>query len=179
MASHPSTHFGEGRDLTRQTSIVEESAIDHDVPLGFATYWRSLRQNGRIPLKRDFDPILGAPAIVPFIVLYDVLNGGSDLRLRRMGEEVIDHYGRNLTGKTVSEYTGQTATTLLDLYQEPIRRKDIVFYRGSYARVERGFVAYQAAFAPLSSSDNKCDFLVGAVGYCPYEDATEDLLARP
>ncbi len=179
MASHPSMHFGEGRDVARQTFIVDESAIDHEVPLGFAAYWRSLRHQGEVPLKRDFDPILGAPAIVPFIVLYDVVEDGADLRLRRMGEEVIDHYGRNLTGKTVREYTGQIAPTMLELYQEPIRRKEIVFYRGSYARVDRGFVAYQAAFAPLSSGVNKCDFLVGVVGYCAFEQAPDDLFYRP
>ena len=151
--------------IRRSINLIEEDAVGNDIPLAFAAYWRSIRQGVALPHKNDFDPIISARAIVPFIVLYDVVDGGRDFRVRRMGEEVIDRYGGNLTGKTVRDYVGADSDRLVELYNEPLRRKDVIFYRGSYARIDRGFVTYEAAFAPLTSSDGNCDFLVGVIGY--------------
>ena len=149
----------------RSINVIDESAVGNEVVLAFAAYWRSLREDSDLPHKIDFDPIMGARAIVPFIVLYDVVDDGQDFKVRRMGEEVIDRYGGNLTGKTVRDYVEAGSDRLVDLYGEALRRKDVVFYRGSYARIDRGFVTYEAAFAPLISSDGSCDFLVGVIGY--------------
>ena len=153
----------EGR--RRSINIIGEDAVGNDIPLAFAAYWRSIRQGAGLPHKNDFDPIISARSIVPYIVLYDVVADGQDFKVRRMGEEVIDRYGGNLTGKNVSDYVATDSERLVNLYSEPLRRKDVVFYRGSYARIDRGFVTYEAAFAPLTSSDGSCDFLVGVIGY--------------
>ncbi|MEQ9641616.1 MAG: PAS domain-containing protein [Alphaproteobacteria bacterium] len=79
-------------------------------------WWQALPRSGRWPDwaaidKRDLKPWMG------WIVLYDVIDGGSDHRYRLVGSHIAERSGLDLTGKLVSEasYTTRHDQFLIQL----------------------------------------------------------------
>jgi hypothetical protein len=66
-------------------------------------YWESKRAGRQMPARRDFDPVLEIPKLVPWVVLVDVLRDPLDFRFRLIGSGVVDRSRRNNTGKLFSE----------------------------------------------------------------------------
>ena len=157
--------LGGSRRQTRAAHQVPESQVEHPLVLKFADYWRDLRGERGLPLKSAFDPVIDQPRIVSNVLIYDVLNQGRDFRVRLIGNEVVSHFGRNIAGMKVSDYTPMNPDLLIDLYSIPLQRCELTFYQGSYEREGRGFVVYDAAFAPLAAADGSVDFLAGVVAY--------------
>jgi hypothetical protein len=67
------------------------------------TYWESKRAGRKMPARRDLDPILEIPKLVPWVVLVDVLRDPMDFRFRLIGSGVVDRSCRNNTGRLFSE----------------------------------------------------------------------------
>lgn len=149
----------------RAAHQVPESHVSHPLVRKFADYWRSLRGEQGVPFKSAFDPVIDAPRIVSNVLIYDVLDGGRDFRVRLIGDEVVSHFGRNIAGLKVSDYTPINPNLLIDLYSIPLQQGELAFYQGSYEREGRGFVIYDAAFGPLLSPSGSIDFLAGVVAY--------------
>jgi hypothetical protein len=66
-------------------------------------YWRAKASSREVPRRRDIDPVLEIPAVVPHVGLLDVLEGGRDFRFRVAGGEMRDMFGRELRGARLSE----------------------------------------------------------------------------
>ncbi|MEQ8966831.1 MAG: PAS domain-containing protein [Azospirillaceae bacterium] len=153
------------RMVSRRNEIVAEDGIDHPVPLAFAEYWRSLKTGDDVPLWKDFDPIIGIPRLASNLMVYQLVDGGKDFLTKVLGQEVVDRYGRNVRGMTVSQYMHSEAEFMLERYREPVRRRDILFFSGSYARENREFIQYQCSLAPLAANDGTIGWVAGAIGY--------------
>lgn len=70
-------------------------------------YWGRLRKGGRLPGRRDLDP--GAfKRLLPAISLIDVA-GPADFRVRLAGTSLYDVYGREITGRRLTEIYGPAA----------------------------------------------------------------------
>jgi hypothetical protein len=65
-------------------------------------YWASLRDGAQLPGRRHLDPG-GIKRLLPTISLIDVLQGGSDYRVRLAGTGLYGVYGREITGKRLGE----------------------------------------------------------------------------
>lgn len=69
-------------------------------------YWASLRGSGRLPGRRDIDPGKFKRHL-PTISLIDVIPEPLDFRMRLAGTALYGVYGREITGRMVSEvYAG-------------------------------------------------------------------------
>lgn len=66
-------------------------------------YWRSKASARAAPRRRDIDPVLEIPAVVPHVGLAEVLDGGRDVRFRVAGGELRDMFGRELRGARLGE----------------------------------------------------------------------------
>jgi hypothetical protein len=66
-------------------------------------YWESKRAGRKMPARRDLDPVLEIPKLVPWVVLVDVLRDPLDFRFRLIGSGVVDRSRRNNTGRLFSE----------------------------------------------------------------------------
>jgi len=66
-------------------------------------YWEGKRAGRRMPARRDLDPVLEVPHLLPWIILADVLRDPLDFRYRLIGSGVVDRSRRNYTGKRFSE----------------------------------------------------------------------------
>lgn len=65
-------------------------------------YWASLRQGGRLPARRDIEPG-GFKRLLPTVSLIDVDRDPLDFRLRLAGTGLYGVYGREITGRRLSE----------------------------------------------------------------------------
>lgn len=74
------------------------------------SYWASRRSGGRIPARADIEPG-GFKRLLPAVSLIDVdLDGGRrDYRLRLAGTGLYSVYGREITGRTLTEVYNVTA----------------------------------------------------------------------
>src|SRR3954451_11821440 len=66
-------------------------------------YWEGKRAGRRMPARRDLDPVLEIPHLLPWIILADVLRAPLDFRYRLIGAGGVDRARQNYTGKLFSE----------------------------------------------------------------------------
>jgi len=72
-------------------------------------YWASLRQGGRIPGRADIRPE-DFKRLLPTVSLIDVVDGPRrDYRLRLAGTGLYSVYGREITGRALSDVYGAKA----------------------------------------------------------------------
>jgi hypothetical protein len=65
-------------------------------------YWAQLRQGAKLPGRRDIHPA-GFKRHLPTISLVDVLPDPLDFRIRLAGTDLYGVYGREITGRMLSE----------------------------------------------------------------------------
>ena len=65
-------------------------------------YWASLRQGARLPGRRHLDPA-GIKRLLPTVSLIDVGGAPDDYRMRLAGTGLYGVYGREITGKRLSD----------------------------------------------------------------------------
>ena len=75
----------------------------NEILRGAREYWDSKLGARLMPARRDFDPILEVPKLLPWIVLTDVLRDPLDFRYRLIGTEVVLRSRSNYTGKRFTE----------------------------------------------------------------------------
>jgi hypothetical protein len=69
------------------------------------TYWEGKLEGRRMPARRDIDPVLEIPGLLPWIILVDVLRDPLDFRYRVIGTGVVERTRRDYTGACLSELT--------------------------------------------------------------------------
>lgn len=95
-------------------------------------YWMRLREtkdrDGQdLPSHIDFDP-LAISVTLPYVMLLDVIDGGADFRYRVYGREIAERFGRDLTGKLLSETSVQphVAAFFVSVYRAAIARREAI-----------------------------------------------------
>jgi len=72
-------------------------------------YWASLRRGPRLPARRDLDPA-GIKRLLPTVSLIDVISREPlDYRIRLAGTALYGVYGREITGRSLSEVYASSA----------------------------------------------------------------------
>jgi len=71
-------------------------------------YWASLRQGARLPGRRHLDPA-GIKRLLPTVSLIDVSHAPLEFRMRLAGTGLYGVYGREITGKRLSEIYNSSA----------------------------------------------------------------------
>jgi len=71
-------------------------------------YWASRRAGAKLPARRALDPA-GMKRLLPTISLIDVLGEPLDFRMRLAGTGLYDVYGREITGRRISEIYNNAA----------------------------------------------------------------------
>jgi hypothetical protein len=75
----------------------------HPILADARAYWDSRLAGRSMPSRRDFDPLLEVPKLVPWMILTDVLASPRDFRYRLIGTGVAARSRRDYTGKRFSE----------------------------------------------------------------------------
>jgi hypothetical protein len=66
-------------------------------------YWEGKRAGRLMPARRDLDPLLEIPRLLPWVMLTDVLRDPFDFRYRLIGSGVVNRSRRDFTGRRFSE----------------------------------------------------------------------------
>lgn len=119
-----------------------------------------------MPARADFDPA-EFRALLPHIMLVDVLPPPEIYRVRLMGQAMIDFHGRNLTGLTPRQYVGPEAlerfTALARLIVEQ-RRPTFRAGRAYWVR-DKNFKRFESCHLPLSADGVSVNMILGAIKF--------------
>ena len=74
--------------------------------LALYEHWRSICPPGRLPGRKDFDPIKMPRAALPWVVIIDVIETGArrEYRYRLVGTSSVNVFGGDPTGALASEW---------------------------------------------------------------------------
>ena len=91
--------------MSAQIGAPAAAARAHEELFG---YWASLRRGARLPARRQLDP-REIKRLLPTVSLIDVAREPLDFRMRLAGTALYGVYGREITGKRLSEIYSASA----------------------------------------------------------------------
>lgn len=133
---------------------------DQDIMRFLIAYWHQLRGTAPLPQACDVSPFELKPAL-GHIVLIDVLENGWNGRFRLYGTKVAETYGRDMTGRLVSEIDGGNYVSVFfrSLYRAAWLRK-APYYSHHFPPAHVAVESWQRLALPLAGPDGQvCRFL--------------------
>ncbi len=124
-----------------------------------------MARNGRLPARRDIDPVELGAAVLPWIVILDVLRFGDELdyRYRLLGTSNLSLLGRDPTGESLNEsLRSADASTIKASFDETVRTGKPFFSLAGLPHKNNFLVSVYRAFYPLASDGVTIDGLIGA-----------------
>jgi len=157
------------RDLaiSRIYGVNEETVTDATVFLSskiaqLYQWWRSHAQEGRLPLRREFD-IADYVPLIPDLFLVEVLADDRFL-MKLEGERVIKLFGVNRTGQVITSAAGdgEYGHALAEYYQSIVDERLCRRCTGNMEPVNhRRWVEFESIDCPLSRDGSQVDFILG------------------
>jgi hypothetical protein len=127
-------------------------------------YWDAKRGTRPMPRRKDVDP-LELAAHLPYLSLVDVLRGGADFRFRLLGTGITGQFGRDSTGKTMSEVYAtadpEVLNWIVDSFAMVVTSKRPVLMRGLLRVVDKDFVKFESFHLPLSEDGDEVSMFLG------------------
>jgi len=128
-------------------------------------YWVAKAGDREMPSRADLDPVIDLPKLTMHMFLVDVERGATRFRFRLVGTGVVDHVGREMTGKYLDELFDHenhyidTREDYLDVIRHRAPRTDIVRFFSDL----RGMVSnYERLLLPLSDDGQRINLLFGS-----------------
>ena len=127
-------------------------------------YWLGKRVRGRIPLKRDIDPVEFKPGWLPNLFMYRVEDGR--FRCVLVGTRVVQVSGRDQTGKFLDEVLPRAhAASRQRLFERAVRDRVPVYYVGPALTPNPKYPRVSRLLLPVSSDGAGSDHVFGIVKY--------------
>ncbi len=130
-------------------------------------YWRSKAPEGRLPGRRDIDP-LDVPDLLPWLTLVDAIWEGTRLRLRcrLIGTEVVTRFGRDITGLYAEEaYPGDYLAQALETYGAIIESRRPYLSRHRIPIEGRENAEYDRLILPLAADGDTVDMFLACFAF--------------
>ncbi|MFD2205039.1 PAS domain-containing protein [Kiloniella antarctica] len=133
---------------------------------GFLTYWEGKCQGEKLPHKDTMDPV-ELRGLLNFIILFEVIEGGKDFKVRICGNELREVVSAPLQGELWSKLErDEVVVTASTTLKQAVDNKEPVYeIEGSMASIGRPHVCFQSIVVPLASDGEVVDFLMGAYAY--------------
>ena len=125
-------------------------------------YWRSKAPEGRLPGRRDIDP-LEVPDLLSWLTLVDVVWDHERLRLRArlIGTGVVARFGRDITGLYAEEaYPEDYLAQVLETYGAIIRSRCPQVSRHQIPIEGRENTEYDRLILPLAKDGDTVDMFL-------------------
>jgi hypothetical protein len=152
--------------LSGFTYVVNPGTIENVNLDALRSYWREKRNGRELPSRADIDP-LELKQHLGNLYLIDVFPDHADFRYRLLGTRITERYGRDSTGKTVSEVYRRTdpATCewLIALYATVARARVPVRASAPLRAVNKEHLSFDAIYLPLSGDGKTVDMILGEV----------------
>ena len=125
------------------------------------TYWQDLGAGGRLPSRRDIDPV-EIPDLLPNIFLLDVIGDAEDFVFRLAGTLVEDAFSMSLRGKSVAEIQRKAGTKIPVAHHIEVARGGGPRYReGNMLVSGRQHWKIKRLLLPLATDGRAIDVLMG------------------
>jgi hypothetical protein len=120
-------------------------------------YWRAKCGGRSMPRRSDIDPA-EIPALLPYIMITEMLEAGTRYRYRLAGSAVTEAFGRSLTGQYVDELMkGQYRDFISRLYRSVYLDRRCIFCESRYTGSARPGISTKRLFMPLSADNRVVD----------------------
>lgn len=127
-------------------------------------YWSSKSLNGLLPSRSDIDP-LDFPNVLPWILLLDVVRGGTKPRaqFRLFGTGLVERAGRDLTGLWLESAfpDDQRREYFFDAIDRVIEERRPIGYFGHSMMEFRHHIRICGLLLPLSENGHDVDMIIG------------------
>jgi hypothetical protein len=137
-------------------AVEPEFATLHD-------YWRGKCRDGRLPARRDIDPLDLPRAMLPNILLLDVerATGALRFRVRLAGTGFLDLYGREVTGRYFDELApAAPMAPLLDALRAIVATREPRFLASPLTAPNRNFGWIKRFALPLAEDGETVDMVL-------------------
>ena len=129
-------------------------------------YWLSKRTAERLPSRRDMDPV-DISICLSGVLLFDVLDDGTDYRIRLAGSHVEEAYGRSLKGIRLRELLGAQpgAEEVLERLRQVVVTCEPDFRSAPVVVPERSFLSFDRVALPLAEDGRRVSHLFCCFAY--------------
>jgi hypothetical protein len=142
----------------------------------FMDYWLTLAAPGRLPGRRQFDP-LHIHSLMPHVWMLDVVrdNGGIRFRYRLVGTKEVETLQRDVTGMCFEEAHGGSAAKVgtQDRFRHMVEHRVATYRKGPVVLTHhKDHQVVENCMAPLASDGANVDIIV-ACSTLFWSDGTE------
>lgn len=127
----------------------------------FHTYWNAKRGGRSFPARADIAP-RDLVKFLPWVHMYDVLDGGKDFRIRLYGTEIDNLFGINeFRGKPISTLPPPAYERLHEHLMQVLKtRAPVRAYTASSVLPKQDYKSAEDIYAPLSSNGVDIDVII-------------------
>ena len=127
-------------------------------------YWDGKRlAPDQLPSRKCLDP-LDIPALLPWLILFDVGETPRDTRYRLVGTKVTERIGRDLTGTLIADgFWGAETEQILARYWKVAQTRIPEVNMRSVKDAAQKSHQYEFMMLPLASDGHKVDMLLAGV----------------
>jgi len=136
-------------------------------------YWSGKLAGRPMPRRRDIDPV-EIPALLPYVVLIDVLSDPLDFRYRLIGAEVRNISKANYTGKRFSELPDKARGGVIwDSCEQTVLAARPFSQSPSYIGPERSVRGCENLLLPLSEDGVRVSMILKVISFELRRDAMD------
>jgi hypothetical protein len=128
------------------------------------TWWIQISAGGRLPGKRDFDPAMHAD-LLPRLFICDVLDAnGRQFIYRLTGTDLEQYFHIYATGQELRSVPfGKSTNMIWEHYNQVAEKRRPSCHELEYVTRTQRHVHYRRLLLPLSATQERVDWLLGAV----------------
>jgi hypothetical protein len=150
-------------DPSRDTAL-EEIAADPRLA-AVHDYWCKLCGENDVPAFGRFDPVDLPAAVLPYLTLFDVIDGGQSFHVRLVGTGTTIAVGRNATGDDLdATMTGDLVAAAVARYRAVLEARRPVLDVVRYELPDGSGFTNRLLALPFSTSNGAIDRLLGVYG---------------
>lgn len=136
-------------------------------------YWERKRGDRRMPARDDLDP-LDFPALLPNVILVDVMPPDGRLKVRLVGTLVVQMFGGDYTGKYLDEIDfGEEGQTIQDEYAAAATEANAIFTDHRFRELGGHTFDIERVILPLSDDGASATMLMVVLDFTQRHERSE------
>ena len=160
-ARRRSVAIGTSMTLTRKYRIKSLAELESALLRRLLSTWQDKCRDRRFPARTDLHP-RDLASVLPHLTLARVVDAGMDFELRIIGNEIVQAYGENFTGKRLSSLDHRIGNEMRDAYHAVVRTAQPVVLEGWFELSAERCFQREVLLTPLGQTDDQVDHVMSA-----------------